>query len=414
MKILLLGGTGAMGVHLAQILADKGNEVHITSRRKFAEYKSDFAKQKRDFADKTKKSDFTQNTNHANHANIHYICGNAQDLDFTLDLLDLHKYDCVVDFMIYATIEFLDRVELLLGKCVHYVFLSSARVYASSDEPLREDSPRLLDISKDKEYLATDEYALAKARQENILAHSHKRNYTIIRPYITFSEIRLQLGVYEKESWLYRALQGKSIVFFKDIATHYTTMTYAQEVARAIAVICGNPSAYRQTYHIASEKAVKWEEILAIYQKVLKNELGREVKVVFANLGEFFGKNAYQVIYDRLFDRKFDSSKINALLTQNGEKQLGGGSLETHIALCLKEFIQNPCFNGIDFDDEIKKDALCREMTELRQIQGIQNKLTYLKAYKRNAKGFLAKIKARILYRGYKWCLILNKLRGKG
>ncbi|MGX2971445.1 NAD-dependent epimerase/dehydratase family protein [Helicobacter sp. T3_23-1059] len=301
MKILLLGGTGAMGAHLARILADMGNEVHITSRRKFANNKSDFA------------------------PNIHYICGNAHDLDFVLGLLDSHKYDCVVDFMIYATIEFLDRVELLLGKCVHYVFLSSARVYASSDELLREDSPRLLDISKDKEYLATDEYALTKARQENILAHAHKGNYTIIRPYITFSEIRLQLGVYEKESWLYRAMQGKSIVFFKDIATHYTTMTYALEVARAIAVICGNANAYGQTYHIASEKAVKWEEILAIYQKVLQNELGREIKVVFANLYEFFGKNAYQVIYDRLFDRKFDSSKINALLTQNGEKPLGGG-----------------------------------------------------------------------------------------
>ena len=58
---------------------------------------------------------------------------------------------------------------------------------------------------------------------------------------------------------------------------------------------------------------------------MLKNELGREVEVVFANLYEFFDKNAYQVIYDRLFDRKFDSSKINAILTQNGETPLGGG-----------------------------------------------------------------------------------------
>lgn len=325
-----------MGTHLAQILADKGNEVHITSRRKFASNKNDFSGYKRNFT--SHKSDFTRQKGdfankaitselapHTSHANIHYICGNAHNLDFVLDLLDSHKYDCVVDFMVYSTVEFLDRAELLLDKCVHYVFLSSARVYASSNQPLREDSPRLLDVSKDKEYLATDEYALAKARQENILAHLHRRNYTIIRPYITFSEIRLQLGVYEKESWLYRAMQGKSIVFFKDIATHYTTMTYALEVARAIAVICGNPKSYEQTYHITSENSMRWAKILAIYQKVLQKELGREVKVVFADLDEFFGKNAYQVIYDRLFDRKFDSSKINALLTQNGEKQLGGG-----------------------------------------------------------------------------------------
>ena len=332
--------------------------------------------------------------------NVCYIQGNAHDLDFTLNLLNTHKYDCVVDFMVYNTLEFLDRVDLLLDKCAHYVFVSSSRVYASSDKPLREDSPRLLDASKDKEYLTTDEYALAKARQENILAHSHKRNYTIIRPYITFSEIRMQLGVYEKESWLWRAMQGANIVFFKDIATHYTTKTYTLEVVRAIAVICANPKSYGETYHIASEKAVRWEEILAIYQKVLKNELGREVKVIFANLDEFFDKNAYQVIYDRLFDRKFDSSKINALLAENGEKQLG--DLENHLTLCLKEFIHNPKFDYIDYADEAKKDTFCGEMIKLRQIQGTQNKIAYLKAYKCHSKGFLTKIKARILYRVYR------------
>lgn len=386
MKILLLGGTGAMGAHLAQVLADRGDEVHITSRRRFD-----------------------------SKSNICYIQGNAHDLDFVSNLLDSCKYDCVVDFMVYDTLEFLDRVDLLLAKCTHYVFLSSSRVYASSDKPLREDSPRLLDISKDKEYLATDEYALAKARQENILAHSNKRHYTIIRPYITFSEIRLQLGVYEKELWLYRAMQGKSIVFFKDIATHYTTMTYALEVARAIAAIVGNPKSYGETYHIASENAVRWEEILAIYQKVLSKELGKEIKVVFAKRDEFFAKNAYQVIYDRLFDRKFDSSKINALLTQNSEKPLlGGGNLENHITLCIREFIHNPKFDYIDYADEGHKDALCAERMSLDKIRGAQNKLTYLKSYKRYAKGFWDKIVARILYRWCKLRFVFEKMRGKG
>lgn len=33
MKILVLGGTGAIGVDLVQILADRGSEVHVTSRQ---------------------------------------------------------------------------------------------------------------------------------------------------------------------------------------------------------------------------------------------------------------------------------------------------------------------------------------------------------------------------------------------
>ena len=33
MKILILGGTGAMGAHLTKILADNGEGVYVTSRR---------------------------------------------------------------------------------------------------------------------------------------------------------------------------------------------------------------------------------------------------------------------------------------------------------------------------------------------------------------------------------------------
>lgn len=33
MKILILGGTGAIGISLVDILADKGNKIYVTSRR---------------------------------------------------------------------------------------------------------------------------------------------------------------------------------------------------------------------------------------------------------------------------------------------------------------------------------------------------------------------------------------------
>ena len=40
-----------------------------------------------------------------------------------------------------------------------------------------------------------------------------------------------QLGVLEKELWLYRALNGRTIVFSKDIAEKSTTLTYGYDVA---------------------------------------------------------------------------------------------------------------------------------------------------------------------------------------
>lgn len=33
LKILLLGGTGAMGVHLSKVLNNQGEDVYVTTRR---------------------------------------------------------------------------------------------------------------------------------------------------------------------------------------------------------------------------------------------------------------------------------------------------------------------------------------------------------------------------------------------
>ena len=175
-KILILGGTGAMGTHLVSSLEDTDNEVYVTTRKQ-----------------------------RANRSNITYVQGNAHD-DAFIRPLQTEGMDVVVDFMVYNTEEFKKRASLMLDSCSQYVYLSSSRVYSDNDEVITESTPRLLDVCKDEEYLATDEYALTKARQENILRQSGKTNWTIIRPYITYSEIRLQLGVNEKETWLYRAL----------------------------------------------------------------------------------------------------------------------------------------------------------------------------------------------------------------
>ncbi|MFI3163953.1 MAG: NAD-dependent epimerase/dehydratase family protein [Bacillota bacterium] len=157
MKVLVLGGTGAMGIHLVSNLVKMQCYVHVTTR-----------------SDKDSESQF-----------IKYIKGNAQDNQFLNSLLQ-EKYDVIVDFMVYNTKKFKERVDLLLSATSQYIFLSSSRVYSNSDEIIVEDTPRLLDYTRDKEYLKTDEYALAKARQEDILFNHNNKNWTIVRPYITY------------------------------------------------------------------------------------------------------------------------------------------------------------------------------------------------------------------------------------
>lgn len=345
MKVLVLGGTGAMGVHLVQLLSDSGIQTIVTSRQ-------------------SKKAE----------KNISYLQGNAHEIEFLQTILNTH-WDVIVDFMVYTTAEFQERVNLLLGATSQYIFISSSRVYAGSENLITESSPRLLDISKDEDFLSTDEYSLTKARQEDILINSGMKNWTIIRPYITYSEDRLQLGVLEKEEWLFRALHGRTIVFSNDICSKLTTMTYGYDVAKGIASVIGKKETSGEIFHITSPKSCLWEDVLATYLNVLEEYLGQKPKVLLIDIDRFLkNRNGkYQVFYDRLYNRKFDNSKIAKFVNIDTFIKEDSG-----LASCLNVFLEKQNFRFISGRAEALKDRITGERASLGEIPHIRQKLAYL------------------------------------
>lgn len=155
-----------------------------------------------------------------NKGSIQYIQGNAMDNSFLLDVLRMQEWDCILDFMSYKTEQFVQRVEPFLNSTKQYIFLSSARVY-DFDKVIDEESDRIIDTSHDTRFLCTKDYALEKARQEDVLRKQGKNNWTIVRPYKTYSCKRLQLGFLEKENWLYRCLQGRTEEYAKNALVIY-------------------------------------------------------------------------------------------------------------------------------------------------------------------------------------------------
>lgn len=355
MKILVLGGTGAMGKFLVRDLAEMGNDVFVTTRSESC------------------KSDSNGKVN------ITYIQGNAHNDEFMKNIM-AERWGAVVDFMSYSTKEFERRYKFMLDNTGQYVFLSSARVYANSEQPITEESPRLLDVCKDKKYLASDEYALAKARQENLLRASGHTNWTIVRPYITYSDERLQLGVFEKENWLHRALQGKTIVFSKDIADRYTTMTYGGDVARGIAMLTGNKKAFAETLHIAGAQNMKWGDILTVYLDTIEKCTGRRPDVHWiGNMNELekFMGNHYQIQYDRLYNRRFDSGKLERVC---GDK-IAYTPIEDGLEICLRRFIEGKLtFRGIDGGVEGYMDKYTKEHIRINCKLSMKQKLKYAMA----------------------------------
>ena len=347
MNVLLLGGTGAIGQYLQKILDKNNIKVMVTTRSKSP-----------------------------CKGNICYVTGNAHNPAFLSQMCEKH-WDAIVDFMSYKTEAFRSRVNMLLDSTDQYIYISSARVYSDVEHPIKESSPRLLDVTTDAEYLKTDEYALTKARQENILKESGRRNYTIIRPYITYGDYRLQLGVLEKEEWLYRALHGRTVLFSKDISERITTLTNGYDVAYSIYMLMGNNAAFGEVFHITSKKQLLWKDVIEIYKVQIMRLTGKELNVKFVDMNTFLkcrrNDLKYQVIYDRLYNRDFDTTKESMMVSADS-------FINPEIGLknCIINFLTDIKFHNIDWGNEGYKDRIVGEWTSFSEIKHIKQYVKYL------------------------------------
>jgi len=296
-KILVLGGTGAMGRYAVPELLRLGFAVDVVA---------------------LDAPDFT-------HENLTATIANAMDDAWLKNQLTETRYDVILDFMSYKLPQFKERAPLLLDNTDQYMFLSSCRVYANEEVPVKETSPRLLDVSKDEAYLKLyeQEYSLFKAAEEDVLTQSGKKNWTIILPATTYSTGRAQLVTLEAGTFVYRALQGKPVAIpiqAKDIPA---TLSWAGDVGVMIARLAGKEEALGEKFIAATAEYHTWGEIAEIYHELLGLEyewVDKEVYLQFmskdpVNISPFV---RYQLEYARMFTRITDNSKI---LRVTGMKQ---------------------------------------------------------------------------------------------
>ncbi|MEI8246513.1 MAG: NAD-dependent epimerase/dehydratase family protein [Lentisphaerota bacterium] len=290
LKALVLGGTGAMGLYLVPELASQGYEVRVVSWDNVV----------------------------SDNPRISYVKADAKNNEYLKELLK-EKFDVIVDFMLYSTEEFKARYDILLQNTAHYIFLSSYRVYDGGETPITENTSRLLDVSKDKDFLATEDYSLYKARQEDVLQNSKYNNWTIVRPAITYSKYRFQLVTLEAPVVVARTLKGLPVVLPGEALSVQATMSWAGDVAKMFSRLLLNPAAWRECFTLATAEHRTWGEIAEYYREIIG------LKYVAADTGDYLNiiNNApwarYQLAYDRLFQRVVDNSKV---LRVTGLKQV--------------------------------------------------------------------------------------------
>ena len=292
-KVLVIGATGAMGRHLVPELVKLGYTVTGVS---LDEQKNPVP-------------------------GVTYYTGDCFDMAL-LDSLLAQKFDGVVNFMDYDPKRpFQDYYKRFLDNTDHYIYLSSCRVYADEEVPVKETSPRLLEASKDQKFLASNNYSLRKARDEDLLWSTDYNNFTIVRPATTFAEMRYQLVTLEAKNTVGRARRGKKVVLPIQAKDTPATLCWGGDVAKMIARLLFKPETMREAYNVCSSESRTWGEIADYYKKLCGLEavwVDKEDYLQIINLvpGTIGGR--WQLEYARLFRRITDNSKM---LSVTGLKQ---------------------------------------------------------------------------------------------
>ena len=311
-RVLVLGATGAMGQYLIPYLAEMGYQVDA----------------------------FALDDQTSPWPNVKYFKANAKDPAVFREILK-GGYDGIVDFMIYQTAALPYFLPAIVGSTGHYIYLSSYRIYDNKEHPIRETSPRLLDTADDIILRNSDDYSVYKARGENMLRSLPKKNWTIIRPAITYSKMRYQLVTLEAPNTVGRAFAGKKVAVPETARNVQATMSWAGDVAMMIAKLLFNEKALGEAFSVCTAEHRTWGEIADYYKDICGLEavwINQEDYIRILDPDPCSHAARWQLGCDRLFDRIMDNSKVLSVtgMKQESLKKLYDG-LKYEIGRCPRD-----------------------------------------------------------------------------
>jgi nucleoside-diphosphate-sugar epimerase len=205
--------------------------------------------------------------------------------------------------------------------------------------PVTEDAPRLYDVSQDAEFLANEDYAVPKSKCEDFLrSECQGQNWTIVRPVISFSQYRMDLYVHSGKMVLEYPKEGKPL--YIPASSRYLTagLDWAGNSGKLIANLLFKPHTYGEAYTVSSAPNLTWDEVAAIYGELtgLKVEWCSDEEFL-DRYPKFREKRKWMLVYDRMFDRVIDNSKI---LAATGLKREDFGTIREGISVELKKILQ--------------------------------------------------------------------------
>jgi nucleoside-diphosphate-sugar epimerase len=231
-KILILGGSRFHGLQLAEHLSAAGDEIYVLNR---GNYKACF------------------------HGGIKHIVADRNDSGQLKRALEGLCFSAVIDNNAYSPEQIESVLDLIRGKCNHYIFTSTAAVYLAlhSDHRLKEEEA--IGVIDSPYSPMIKDYALNKFYAEDILRQKDKDfNYTIIRLPNVFG-----VGDFVgKLCFFYYRFKDGGKVLLEEEVRHFS-LVCVQDVVRAVTSIINNEKYFEKTVNVADPIAYSYEEFFS-------------------------------------------------------------------------------------------------------------------------------------------------------
>lgn len=229
MKVLFIGGTGNISLSASRLAVSKGIELYLLNR----------------------------GTREVQVAGAKVIRANIKEPDSVASAVAGHQFDTVVDWIGFIPADMENDFHIFRNCTRQFIFISSASAY---EKPLTH--PFVTESTP----LANPfwEYSRNKIACEDFLIRTYREHgfpVTIVRPSLTYDTVfPVAIGGWNDFTLVSRMRRGKRIISHGD-GTSLWTITHAEDFAKGLVGLLGNPHSIGHSFHITSDEVLTWDQI---------------------------------------------------------------------------------------------------------------------------------------------------------
>jgi nucleoside-diphosphate-sugar epimerase len=280
MRILFIGGTGIISSACSALAVAQGYELDLLVRGE-------------------------SSTLRPPPSGARILTGDVRKPESMERLLGATQYDAVVDFVAFTEEHIKTDLAIFAKRTRQLVFISSASAYHKPVRhlPITESTPLYnpyWQYSRDK--IACEELLLIAYRERGV-------PITIVRPSHTYDKTLLPFDPHGAGATvLNRIKAGKPVIVHGD-GTSLWTLTHHRDFAVGLVGLLGHPAAIGEAFHITSDEAIPWNEIIGC----IAQAAGKEAKIVHVSSDSIAKEHANWgagLLGDKAHSVIFDNSKI--------------------------------------------------------------------------------------------------------